>query len=72
MLDRFDPQNLAGALAHGIAAHAKREYMLAASMIAPFRRDLQALGGSNVQRELFELIFADSVIRCRDSLACGA
>lgn len=69
MLDRFDPQILAGALAHGIAAHAKREYMLAASMIAPFRRDITALGGSNVQRELFELIFADSVIRCRDSLA---
>jgi tetratricopeptide (TPR) repeat protein len=68
MLDRFDPQSLAGALAHGVAAHAKREYMLAASMIAPFRRDLQALGGSNVQRELFELIFADSVIRCRDTL----
>jgi tetratricopeptide (TPR) repeat protein len=69
MLDRFDPQSLAGALAHGVAAHAKREYMLAASMISPFRRDLRALGGSNVQRELFELIFADSVIRCRDSLA---
>lgn len=69
MLDRFEPQCLAGALAHGIAAHAKREYMLAASMIAPFRRDITAIGGSNVQRELFELIFADSVIRCRDGLA---
>jgi hypothetical protein len=43
--------------------------MLAASKISPYRRDLQALGGSNVQRELFELIFADSVIHCRDSLA---
>jgi hypothetical protein len=69
MLNRFDPQSLAGALAHGLAAHAKREYMLAASMISPFRRDLRAIGGSNVQRELFELVFADSVIRCRESLA---
>jgi tetratricopeptide (TPR) repeat protein len=69
MLERFDPMSVAGALAHGTAAYAKREYMLAASMIAPVRRDLQAIGGSNVQRELFELIFCDSVIRCRDSLA---
>jgi tetratricopeptide (TPR) repeat protein len=69
MLRRFDPQSLAGALAHGVAAHARREYMLAASKISPYRRDLQALGGSNVQRELFELIFADSVIHCRNSLA---
>lgn len=66
MLERFDPQTVAGAVAHGLAAHAKREYLLAASMLAPFRRDFQALGGSNVQRELFERIFADSVIRCRD------
>jgi tetratricopeptide (TPR) repeat protein len=69
MLDRLDPQSLGGAFAHGLAAHAKREYMLAASMIAPFHRDLRALGGSNVQRALFELIFTDSVIRCRDAVA---
>lgn len=69
MLERVDPQTVPGAVAHGVAAHAKREYMLAASMIAPIRRDLQALGGSNVQRELIELIFADSVVRCRDTLS---
>lgn len=69
MLERFDPQTVTGAVAHGVAAHAKHEYMLAAAMIAPFRRNLQALGGSNVQRELIELIFVDSVTRCRDTLS---
>jgi hypothetical protein len=71
MLGRFDPQSLPGALAHGVAAHAKREYMLAASMIAPFRHELATIGGSNVQRELFELIFNDSVIRCRNAMTSG-
>ena len=69
MLERFDPQTPAGAIAHGIAAHAKGEYRLAASMIAPFRRHLHSIGGSNVQRDLFERIFTDSVIRCRDAWA---
>lgn len=67
MLERFDPQTPAGAIAHGIAAHAKGEYRLAASMIAPFRRHFPAIGGSNVQRDLFERIFIDSVVRCRDA-----
>ena len=66
MLERFDPQTVAGAVAHALAAHAKQEYLLAASLLAPFRRDFQVLGGSNVQRQLFERIFTDSVIRCRD------
>lgn len=64
MLERFDPHTPAGAIAHGIAAHAKGEYRLAAAMIAPFRRHLPAIGGSNVQRDLFERIFTDSVVRC--------
>lgn len=66
MLERFDPQTVAGAAAHGLAAHARREYLHAASIIAPFRNDFHALGGSNVQRGLFDCIFADSVVRCRD------
>lgn len=67
MLERFDPQTPVGAIAHGIAAHAKGEYRLAASMIAPFRPHFHAIGGSNVQRDLFERIFIDSVVRCRDA-----
>lgn len=67
MLERFDPQTPVGAVAHGIAAHAKGEYRLAASMIAPFRRHFPAIGGSNVQQDLFERIFIDSVVRCRDA-----
>jgi tetratricopeptide (TPR) repeat protein len=37
MLERFEPESVAGALAHGIAAHAKGEYRLAATLIARVR-----------------------------------
>jgi tetratricopeptide (TPR) repeat protein len=71
MLENFAAQSVAGALAHGIAAHAKGEYRLAASQIAPVRHRLALIGGSNVQRQLFEVIFLDSVIRCRETGPIG-
>lgn len=71
MLENFAPQSTVGALAHGIAAHAKGEYRLAASQIALVRHRLASIGGSNVQRQLFDVIFEDSVIRCRDTGTVG-
>lgn len=56
---------VAGVLAHAIMSHALRDYFDAAALIAPLRRDVAAIGGSNVQRELFEMLYFDSVARCR-------
>jgi tetratricopeptide (TPR) repeat protein len=58
--DRF-----AGAVASGIVAYAQQDYREAAAALAPACHHLAEIGGSNVQRELFELIFADSVQRSR-------
>jgi hypothetical protein len=66
MLERFEPETVAGAVAHGIASFARGEHYLAAAAIAPVCRYLEELGGSNVQRELFERIFYESVVRCRN------
>jgi tetratricopeptide (TPR) repeat protein len=66
MLERFEPQTVAGAVAHGVASFARGEHYLAAAAIAPVCRHLEELGGSNVQRELFERVFYESVVRCRN------
>jgi len=52
-------------LAHGILAHARRDYLDAAVALGTVRPYLQQVGGSNVQRDLFHRIFADSVRRMR-------
>lgn len=51
---------LAGA---ALAAHARRRYALAADLMARARPRLQCLGGSHTQRDLFELVYLDSVMR---------
>jgi hypothetical protein len=56
---------VAGVLALAIMSHALHDYTDAAALIAPLRRELRELGGSNVQRELFEMLYFDSVARCR-------
>ena len=56
----------AGPLAQAIVAHAGGDYEDAALAIDPLRHDLAAIGGSNVQRELFENIYVDSVVRARN------
>jgi tetratricopeptide (TPR) repeat protein len=66
MLERFEPETVPGAVAHGVASFARGQYYLAAAAIAPVCRYLEELGGSNVQRELFQRVFYESVIRCRN------
>lgn len=56
---------VAGAIANGIQHYSAENYSGAASALAPVRHQLSELGGSNVQRELFESIFVDSVERSR-------
>lgn len=62
-------ERVAGAIARGIMAYADKDYREAAAALAPVCHHLAELGGSNVQRELFEQIFADSVKRCRRQIA---
>jgi stage V sporulation protein SpoVS len=65
MVEIMDGQSVCSALAHGIVAHARADYHRAADAIAPVVRHLAEIGGSNIQRELFERIFFDSVMRAR-------
>lgn len=62
----------AGAIANGILAYARADYREAAAALAPVLNHLAEIGGSNVQRELFELIFADSVKRSRGQMTSVA
>lgn len=52
-------------LAHGLLAHARRDYLNAAVALGAVRPHLEQVGGSNIQRDLFDRIFADSVRRMR-------
>ena len=49
------------ALALGLVAHARRDYLNAAVALGPARPHLEQIGGSNIQRDLFHALFADSV-----------
>lgn len=53
---------LIGSLATGLLAYARGDDYGAACAIGPIRAQLPDMGGSNVQRALFEQIFADSVV----------
>lgn len=50
-------------LGRGLVAHARGDWLNAAIAIGPVRRHLGSLGGSNIQRDLFEHVFADSLLR---------
>ena len=52
-------------LSRGLLAHARRDYSNAAVALGAVRPYLEQVGGSNIQRDLFERIFADSVRRMR-------
>ena len=52
-------------LARGLLAHARRDYISAAVALGAVRPYLEQVGGSNIQRDLFERVFADSVRRMR-------
>ena len=52
-------------LARGIAAHARGDYLDAAVALGAARPYLEQVGGSNLQRDLFHRIFADSIRRMR-------
>jgi hypothetical protein len=50
---------------HGILAHSRGQYALAAALLRRASPGLAALGGSNTQRDLFELLYIDSLIGSR-------
>ena len=52
-------------LARGLLAHARRDYVSAAVALGAVRPYLEQVGGSNIQRDLFDRMFADSVRRMR-------
>jgi len=52
-------------LARGLIAHARRDYVNAAVALGNVRSHLEQIGGSNIQRDLFDRMFADSVRRMR-------
>lgn len=54
-----------GALARGVLAHARGDNVGAAVSIAPVRGRLEQVGGSNVQRALFEEIFVHNLAAMR-------
>ncbi|MEY2928048.1 MAG: hypothetical protein RL367_2525, partial [Pseudomonadota bacterium] len=65
LTDALQCDGVAGALAKGILFHANQDYAQAAAVLAPVCPRLCDIGGSNIQRELFESIFIDSVNRAR-------
>lgn len=59
---------VAGALARSLMSYAARDYHAAAAAIAPVRGNLSGIGGSNIQRELFEAIYVDSIARAQEAI----
>lgn len=57
---------LMAGLTRGLVAHARGEYQTAAVELAPARSHLAQIGGSNVQRELFEGMFMHSLRKMRE------
>lgn len=56
-------QNAAVPAAHGIAAHAQGDWAGAVNGLAAALPHLQAIGGSHAQRDLFEQLHLDALIR---------
>ena len=65
MIGMLDGHGVVSVLARGIVAHARTNYCEAATAIAPVVRHIGEIGGSNIQRELFQALFFDSVMRTR-------
>lgn len=65
LMQALQDSPVAGALAHSIMAHATKDHHNAAAAIAPVRQDLIEIGGSNIQRDLFEAIYVDNVVHAR-------
>jgi len=63
LMERMQAKPVVGALAAGIAAHARGDHRAAVTAMAAVRRNRDQVGGSNVQRGLFEAIFTDSTRR---------
>ena len=63
---------VAGAIANAIQSYSAENFREAAAALAPVCHHLSELGGSNVQRELFESIFVDSVQRSRSQTTSAA
>lgn len=61
LIERLQAKPVAGALAIGIAARSRGDHSAAVTAIAPVRRHYDQIGGSNVQRSLFEAIFDHSM-----------
>ena len=56
---------ITSAVARGVVAHARGRYFDAVAALSRVRNRLGLIGGSNIQREMFALIFADSLMRAR-------
>lgn len=65
MIEAMRGEGIVSALAVGIVSHARLEYREAAEAIAPAMWQLSAIGGSNIQRDLFARIYMDSVKRAQ-------
>lgn len=60
----FSPSTArAVAIIRAVRSHARGEWLEAATAFWPFRGDFTLLGGSNIQRELFELLYEDAFAR---------
>jgi tetratricopeptide (TPR) repeat protein len=70
LVQRLTHRSVTGALARGILAHARGDYSKAITEIGGVRRQICEIGGSNVQRELFEQFFLDSFSRI-NSMSAG-
>lgn len=64
-LEKSSGNGVVTGLARGLLAHARRDYISAAVALGAVRPYLEQVGGSNIQRDLFERVFADSVRRMR-------
>jgi tetratricopeptide (TPR) repeat protein len=64
MVERLRFERVPGALAQAILLHSIKDYRGAAMALAPVRQHLDQIGGSNIQRELFSGILADSIDKC--------
>jgi tetratricopeptide (TPR) repeat protein len=65
LCEALQRERVAGSLARAIIAHARDDFSAAASNIASVRRQIGELGGSNVQRDLFEVIYIDCIEHVR-------
>lgn len=64
-IERNHRDGICGSLARGLLAHARDDHVGATVAIAPVRHHLSSIGGSNVQRALFEDIFAHNLVAMR-------